>query len=239
MSSFSGIPNFPQLTETNYADWSINTKAFLQSQKLWRIVNGTQTKPTSSSSPKPEELKAEEDWEDRSERACDVIMMSLSPGQKTHITAAKDDPVAIWTALKGVHEAQKPTNRYNAYDDLFSIRKQPDETLSALIMRSERAMHLIKHLRPTGFDIDKLDNELQCMALIRALPEEFAMFASTLMITNKLEKKDLVTAFHTEEIQRRRRTDDAANVAKANAVSSANKPTKTFYCTFHKVFSQP
>ncbi|KZP14123.1 hypothetical protein FIBSPDRAFT_959964 [Athelia psychrophila] len=49
MSTFAGLPHYAQLTETNYADWSVNTKALLQSQKLWRLVNGTQTKPSSES----------------------------------------------------------------------------------------------------------------------------------------------------------------------------------------------
>lgn len=164
---------------------------------------------------------------------CGIIMMSISPGQKTHISdTIADDAVAIWNALQLAHEAKLPGNRFNAYDDLFSIRKEPEESLSALIMRTEQAVHLIKNLRPKDFDINKLDEELQCMALIRALPEEFSTFASTLMLTNKLSKSDLVTAFHTEEVQRRRRTEGAANVAKANA--AASKAKKTFYCTFHK-----
>ncbi|KZP34572.1 hypothetical protein FIBSPDRAFT_700444, partial [Athelia psychrophila] len=78
---------------------------------------------------------------------------------------------------------QQPGNHYNTYDDLFSIKKQDNESLSTLIMRTEQAVHLIKALRPaTGFNIDKLDAELQCMALIRALPDEFTTFTSTLMI---------------------------------------------------------
>ncbi|KZP03335.1 hypothetical protein FIBSPDRAFT_969090 [Athelia psychrophila] len=180
MASLSGLPTYPKLNESNYADWSVDTKALLQSQKLWRLVSGTQTKPTVSSSDataKKTEQTALDDCEDRSERAYGIITLSLSPGQKTHIsTTTADDPVAMWTALNvklgntiHVHEAQQPGNRYNAYDDLFSIKKQDDEALSALIMRTEQAVYLIKALRPaTGFDIDKLDAELQCMALIHA-----------------------------------------------------------------------
>lgn len=194
-TSFAGLPHYELLNETNYADWSVNTKAFLQSQKLWRLVNGSLTRPSLSGTPTAEEHKAIDDWDDRSERACGVLMLSLSPGQKMHINNVTDDPVGIWDALRKVHESQKPANRYNAYDDLFSVRKQADETLPALVMRTEQIVHLIKNLRPTTFTIQDLDDELQCMALIRALPDEFATFASTLMITDKLKKVDLVAAF--------------------------------------------
>lgn len=160
--------------------------------------------------------------------------MSLSPGQKTHIMSCADDPVAIWTKLESVHEAKEPSTRFNAYDDLFSIRKDSDESLPALIMRSEQAVQLIKNRRPSGFTIDDLDAELQCMALIRALPDEYATFSYTIMIAGQLKKADLIAAFHTEEVQRQRKgTNDAANLVKANAVS-AKKPTKIWFCTFHK-----
>ncbi|KZP34560.1 hypothetical protein FIBSPDRAFT_718939 [Athelia psychrophila] len=82
-------------------------------------------------------------WEDRSERACGIITMSLSPGQKTHSSAAKDDQIEIWKALKTVHAAQEPGNHYNTYDDLFSIKKQEEESLSALIMCTEQAVNLM------------------------------------------------------------------------------------------------
>lgn len=145
-TTFSGLPHYAQLTETNYADWSVNTKALLQLQKLWRLVNGTQTKPSPPSTPTDASIKAEEDWEDRSECTCGILMMSLSPGQKTHTTTVADNPVEIWKALKKVHESQEPANRYNAYDDLFSVRKRSDKTLPALIMRTEQIVHLIKNL---------------------------------------------------------------------------------------------
>ncbi|KAF7964776.1 hypothetical protein HWV62_3014, partial [Athelia sp. TMB] len=121
MSSLSGLPTYPQLTESNYPVWAANPKALLQSQKLWRLVSGVQTKPTAASgttksSPDPVE-----------ECACGILALSISPGQKPHITSCPDDPVKIWTALKDVHEAKQPGNRFNAYSDLFSIRKEPDE----------------------------------------------------------------------------------------------------------------
>ncbi|KAF7964387.1 hypothetical protein HWV62_8825 [Athelia sp. TMB] len=140
MSSLSGLPTYPQLSDINYAEWCINTKALLQSQKLWRLVSGTLKKPDETkfkSPPTEAQLSSLEDWEDRSERACGILSMSISPGQKPNITDCQDDPVAIWTKLKSVHEAQKPSNRFNAYEDLLSIRKDSDESLSSLINRTE------------------------------------------------------------------------------------------------------
>ncbi|KAF7968979.1 hypothetical protein HWV62_28747, partial [Athelia sp. TMB] len=233
MSSLSGLPTHPQLTESNYPEWAANTKALLQSHKLWRLVSGVQTKPTAASGTTKLSPDPVEEWEDRSERACGILALSISPGQKPHITSCSDDPVKIWIALKDVHEAKQPGNRFNAYSDLFSIRKEPDESLSSLIMRSEHCMQLIKNLRTSTFTLESLDDELQCMALIRALPDEFDHFASTLIITNKLDKSSLISAFHTEEVQCSRKAIETANVAKASKTSSCSG-RKTWYCTFHK-----
>ena len=46
----------------------------------------------------------------------------------------------------------------------------------------------VKNLRPKDFKLEDLDEELVCMAMIRALPSEFDFFASSLQLLDKLEK---------------------------------------------------
>ncbi len=45
---------------------------------------------------------------------------------------------------------KRPGTRFNAYDDLFSIRKCEDEDLQSLINRVDDAVHCIRDLRSTG-----------------------------------------------------------------------------------------
>ena len=52
--------------------------------------------------------------------------------------------------------------RFNAYDDLFSIRKQEDETLQTLMNRVDTSIRRIQDLRPADFDLAKLDDPWQC-----------------------------------------------------------------------------
>ncbi|KAI9571899.1 hypothetical protein HD554DRAFT_1987521, partial [Boletus coccyginus] len=79
-----------------------------------------------------------------------------------------DDPSAAWKALKTLYVQQKPATRFVAYDEFFSIRKRPEETLTALTARVEQGMSRIKEL-PSTFSLTNLDDELFCMAMIRAL----------------------------------------------------------------------
>jgi hypothetical protein len=94
----------------------------------------------------------------------------------------------MWEALEAVHRQKKAGMRFEAYDELFSIRKLEEESLQSLIDCVESAKRSIKELRPPTFTLDMLDNELASMALIRSLPEEYSGFTSSLLLMDKLDK---------------------------------------------------
>ena len=96
--------------------------------------------------------------------------------QRVHIANIQDDAVAMWKKLEAVHMVKKAGAHFNAYDDLFSIRKKEDEELQSLGNRVDAAMHSIQNLRPTGFTLDNLDEELASMAMIRSLPTKTSSF---------------------------------------------------------------
>src|ERR1700677_4926776 len=104
----------------------------------------------------------------------------------------------MWKKLEDVHLQKHPGTRFNTYDALFSIRKDDTETLPALML----AIQDIKALRPSNFTLDMLDKELLCMTLIRALPEDYNNFASSLLLLDSFDLDKLQSAFQNEESQR-------------------------------------
>jgi hypothetical protein len=63
------------------------------------------------------------------------------------------------------------------------------ELLVDVGVRLEKAMQAIQNLHPANFTIEQLDEELQCMALIRALPDEYHHhLSSNLLLVEKLDK---------------------------------------------------
>ncbi|KAJ8579507.1 hypothetical protein M405DRAFT_715313, partial [Rhizopogon salebrosus TDB-379] len=122
-----------------------------------------------------------------------------------------NDPVKIWTTLASIHLQQCPGACFNAWDDCFSIWKQPDKSLSILIARIEDGMSKIKELRPTGgkngYTIQNLDAEFICMTMVHSLGKEYSHFASSLMLLKSLDKSELQAAFLAEESQCRSRPD--------------------------------
>ena len=168
-------------------------QAWLRAHQLWQIVSGQRKCPVADSDKK-------EAWEDKAEKAAGWIYLMVEPSQTMHLKGLEDDPVAMWAKLKSVHLQQHPGARFNAYDDLFSIRKLEEESLQSLATRVDAAMQQIKNLCPEDFSLNKLDKELLCMAMVRALPEDYSDFVSTLMLGDKLDKATITQAFHTEEI---------------------------------------
>jgi len=57
-----------------------------------------------------------------------------------------------------------------------------------LAVRIEHAMGNIKNLRSKDFTLKKLDDELQCMGLIKALPEEYSHFSTFLLLLDVMEQ---------------------------------------------------
>ena len=148
--------------------------------------------------------------------------------QRVHFRGIKDDPVKMWGALKEVHMQKRPGTRFNAYDDLFSIRKREEEDLQSLINRVDDALHRIRDLRTTAFTLDKLDDELGAMALIRALPEDYNSFVSSLLLKDDLDKAAVQIAFVREDNQRRRRQEESPAIGTALAASSSSSTICAF-----------
>ena len=206
-------------------------EAWLRSSDLWRLVSGKVHKPTLSQSPSDSEIERLEKWEIKADRAAGWIYLMVEPDQRIHFNNIRDDPIKMWAALESVHLQKRPGARFNAYDDLFSIRKQEDETLQMLMNRVDQAMHSIKDLRPAQFTLADLDNELASMSLIRALPsEQYGSFTSSLLLLDKLDKATIHQAFVTEETQRRRRAGD--NDSQTQAMATTHKFSKPLHCDF-------
>src|SRR5258708_7963201 len=118
----------------------------------------------------------------------------------------------MWGVLEGVHMQKQPGTQFNAYDDLFFIQKHEEEDLQSLINHVDDAIHRICGLQSIGFTLDKLDDELASMTLIRALSENYNLFVSFLLLKDDLEKITVQNAFIREDNQCRCCQDDSPAV---------------------------
>ncbi|KAF9458603.1 hypothetical protein BDZ94DRAFT_1313101 [Collybia nuda] len=132
----------------------------------------------SKDTPTAEKLAITDAWLIKLDKAAGNISLMVEEDQTVYFNRIIDNPVAMWKALQTTHMQKRPRAHFNTYDDLFSIRKQEEESLQSLINRVEQSVTQIKNLHPEGFTLVELDSELASMALIRALPEDKVMTRS-------------------------------------------------------------
>jgi len=167
-------------------------KAYLIQKKVWAIVKGTDIKPAAGDDGYREWIKDEQ-------LAAGAIYLGLEEGQKSQIVEFMEDPKKMWEVLESIHVQKHPSTRFNSYNSLLSITKLPEESLPALTARIKKAMLEIKNLCSDNFTLDDLDADLKSMAMIRALPDEYQSFVSSLVLLPKFDFKTLKEAFILEE----------------------------------------
>ncbi|KAF9254925.1 hypothetical protein L218DRAFT_798221, partial [Marasmius fiardii PR-910] len=148
------------------------------------------------------------------DKACGLISMAIDSSQKPHVAACRDDPKKMMAVLRGVHIQQQAGNRFNALNDLLSIQKGEDETLSTLIGRASDAIQFLHDLTPTTikteadvllgnsgtpYTLQDLYDDLECMALIRSLPPKYDPLTRPLLVSKDLSTQKVREAYHAEE----------------------------------------
>ena len=212
-----------KLGESNYQSWVVKMRALLMSKKLWMYVKGDIPRPSASDS-------SLSDWLSNAYAAAGLILLSLEDSQHTHVADMEDDPVLMWKTLEDVHVQKRPNSRFMAYSSLLSITKQSEESLPSVTTRIEQAMKDIKALRPKGYTLEQLDDDLSCMAMLRSLGPEYSFFVSVISLMDSISMEKLKTAFITEESNRKatqQYSGPTSSTANFTSTQSKHKSSKS------------
>ncbi|ETW84639.1 hypothetical protein HETIRDRAFT_311817, partial [Heterobasidion irregulare TC 32-1] len=237
------LPSVSPLNNRNYPSWSKEIKAWLRLKGLWLLVSGDETAPVGTKE-KPADPREVAEWKRNAQKAAGALLLSVEEQFRGVLDGIEDDPIAIWTKLEEQFNKKSAGSRFNAMEDLFSIKKRNDESLQSLIHRVDESMRVLKNLRDSGFDLKKQDEELTCMALLWSLPSEFDTFRSSLSLMDVLSRSKLEDAFRREDLNRARRSvpTDSAQALVASFPSSSTSsstsyrrsrpPRKQYKCDF-------
>lgn len=113
--------------------------ALLRKHGLWRLVNGESTRPATDDDKLVQWLKL-------SDEAAGLIFLYVEDEQTIHLQGIDDNPVEMWKKLESVHMHKASGTRFNAYHDLFNIKKLPNESVQSLMNCVDEAMRRIKGL---------------------------------------------------------------------------------------------
>jgi hypothetical protein len=91
--------------------------------------------------------------------------------------------------------------QFTAYNNLFNVVKDTNESLPSVAGRVMEALSKIKGLRPSAFTINDLDEELALMAMLCSLPcDQYAELVNSLMCTPLLMLATVQASFQTEQV---------------------------------------
>jgi len=239
------LDKLPKLSGSNYRLWVDQIKNVLMMSQLWMVVSGIETCPPDPG-PQPTDVTSKDrkeylDWMNKSFKAAGILISSISPEIRVYIRDDQEDPVKIWATLKKTFIKPISAPRFQAYQDLFSIKKDSSETLDGVINRVDEQVRIIKSLTPDTFTLDSLYDDLSSMTIIDSLPHDFNTVVNTLAVVDEFSKTDVIQSLRNLESTTRH---PSSSVLAANTPSSSfqQKPKPQFNtkprptCDFDKCF---
>jgi hypothetical protein len=201
-------------------------RAYLAEQKVWYIVSGKDTKPSDTAQAVV--------WHDKAVTAAGAIYRALEPGQRVHVVGVEMDPVKMWEKLAAVHVQKVSSVCFNALDALLAVRKSTDESLPSVVTQVDSLLQDLKALRPEGYTMDNLNDDLSAMAMICALGPKYTKFASSLVCFDPT-RSEVVQAFickHNHCLPHAGGADSAAYCAQGPPLSSSTLDAVCNFCSF-------
>ena len=113
----------PIFDESNYNVWVNQMKFWLQSQNLWRIVNGTIPRPTVNPGPPPITAQDVTVWDDKDEAAFGTISLRIAHHmQAAVLMAANMTSALVWTVITTTWSRTGISAIYQDYKAAIQIR---------------------------------------------------------------------------------------------------------------------
>lgn len=223
-----------KLSANNYSTWVEDIKVLLMEKNCWRIVTGTETKPTEPVKEEDEDEaeykyklrsyhKDVKDFNTRADRAYSIIYLNLEKPYRGLITST-DDPTVAWTKLKEQCQPSSRARIVNLMDQFFNCRIEPNEELG---LYASRLQNIVSQLKDAGHS---MSDWLEAFQLIRFLPEEYRSIVQSIYrwSDDQFKFDKILQELIAEEARLKLCTIDTESLAlhsSAESSSAKSKPT--------------
>ena len=211
--------HFMNLNESNYAEWLLYMRSTLIKKGLWKVVEGSETRPLGS--PNSKAVKA---FECHQAEAHAEIVLHLEPSQLLH--AHSTDPHILWEELQCMHRAQGFTMRMTFCQRFNTMTKHADQSMGSWIADVQQAAFRLKEVGYIAMDEDKI------LVLTQGLPPSYdpfiislnAAIANGTTADNPSISLEVVKARLLNEESRQRAAQPVMNPDPAVTLAVASKP---------------
>jgi len=140
----------------SYKVWEMSTKATLKYNKLFDIVDGTETDPTPLDDdgtplrPIPAVARDQvEKWKHNCERAREAIIRCLPDSELLKLDDVQDDVTAIWKRLRDEYGRPSNLEYVRASNDLTNLKKDEKTTINDHINKFEQLVYDVNYNKPS------------------------------------------------------------------------------------------
>jgi hypothetical protein len=163
--------HIPVLTRVNYLKWQLSIKAYLTPGDHVRVIKRTRDTTGALVDPAaPADHVELERW-NRSERIAMGVVMGTAYDQHLELILKHEEGSvwALWKAIETHHVQRDASLRHEAWMQLLSIRKKPDEKYVDLYYRVDNARSKVDRVTPASLTPEERADELALFIILNAL----------------------------------------------------------------------
>ncbi|KAF2368809.1 hypothetical protein FHG87_000437 [Trinorchestia longiramus] len=202
--SNSGKSCMKPLNERNYPTWKIHMRMCLVKDKLWDIVQGTETISSTA------DEAARRKFESRRDLALATIVLGVDQSQ-LYLLGDPTDPVEVWGKLQNTFQKKSWANKFRLKKKLFNMKLENGQNLQDLKV----CVELFEELAIIG---DAMEEEERVIILLSSLPDRFSTLVTALEAHEKIPAWEVVTERLLNEDRRQRggpgTSDSSEKIAK-------------------------
>ena len=173
----------PMLDGSNYTGWAQAITAALRSKGVWQIARGHEERPddlpdNASEDAKAERTKQKADWDNRDDQALGLMQLKMHRTLHHHIDETTTSSI-LWDTLKDTYGVSGPAKIFADFKRTTTFRISGNGHPAPEIIKLQ---NLIDQLRLDGV---VLDDFLQSMILLSAIPSKWDNVPATILATKK------------------------------------------------------
>ncbi|KAF2346437.1 hypothetical protein FHG87_022807 [Trinorchestia longiramus] len=163
----------------------------LVKDKLWDIVQGTETKSSTA------DEAARRKFESRRDLALATIVLGVDQSQ-LYLLGDPTDPVEVWRKLQNTFQKKSWANKFRLKKKLFNMKMENGQNLQDHL---KAFVELFEELAIIG---DAMEEEERVVILLSSLPDRFSTLVTALEAHEKIPAWEVVTERLPNEERRQR-----------------------------------
>lgn len=191
MSTQESESRIELLTESNFSTWFVDIRAKLRSKDLWKYTQQiyesedsvTATVSTSKDGESPQvtrkELKAINDWKDKSEKAADLMTPTISPHVKQKLTEAEfNDGYLMLSRLRVLLQPTGSSEFMRLSKEYYTLQHKSFKSMSEYLTHIKV---LEEKINATKVILDADNRTILCLSM--SLPQEYQYLVQIWAVT--------------------------------------------------------